>query len=252
MRGTVRYGSPQPVVLATSAVKQAASSGEDIVTTRPRRGANVGEGTVVMTVSGRPVFVLRGAQPSHRDLAPGHSGPDVAQLERALARLGFPPGSSTAATTAGPRPQWRPGTAPKRPRPVRRHRLPARGAARGEGGCGGGSRHLPAEPDRDQAGGHRGHHAGRDRAGSHRLGDGARRGGHCRGRPQDGADQALPDQSLARRTTANEARARQRAPRQPARGRRRRLEAVSGQQRERRPVRRPAPGLAGLPRVDPR
>jgi peptidoglycan hydrolase-like protein with peptidoglycan-binding domain len=92
VRGTVRYGSPQPVVLATSEVKQAGAGAEDIVTTRPRRGNALGEGDVVMSVSGRPVFVLGGAQPSHRDLGPGVRGPDVEQLESALARLGFSPG----------------------------------------------------------------------------------------------------------------------------------------------------------------
>jgi hypothetical protein len=94
VRGTVRYGSPQPVVLATSELKQGSGGGgsSDIVTTRPRRGARFGEGTVVMSVSGRPVFVLRGAQPSHRDLGPGSKGPDVRQLETALVRMGFPPG----------------------------------------------------------------------------------------------------------------------------------------------------------------
>jgi Putative peptidoglycan binding domain len=88
----VRYGAPQPVVLATSEVKQASTGGEEIVTTRPRRGSTVGEGDVVMSVSGRPVFVLGGAQPSHRDLGPGVRGPDVEQLESALARMGFHPG----------------------------------------------------------------------------------------------------------------------------------------------------------------
>jgi peptidoglycan hydrolase-like protein with peptidoglycan-binding domain len=91
-RGTVRYGSPQPVVLAASEVKQASGDSE-IVTTPPRRGTSVGEGTIVMTVSGRPVFVLQGVMPSHRDLGPGMRGPDVAQLEGALVRLGFSPGS---------------------------------------------------------------------------------------------------------------------------------------------------------------
>jgi peptidoglycan hydrolase-like protein with peptidoglycan-binding domain len=92
VRGTVRYGSPQPVVLATSELKQAGAGSEDIVTTRPRRGSSVGEGAVVMSVSGRPVFVLGGAQPSHRDLGPGARGPDVEQLESALTRMGFSPG----------------------------------------------------------------------------------------------------------------------------------------------------------------
>jgi putative peptidoglycan binding protein len=94
VRGTVRYGSPQPVVLATSEAKQSSTGGGigDIVTTRPKRGARVSEGSVAMSVSGRPVFVLRGAQPSHRDLGPGDKGPDVRQLETALRRMGFSPG----------------------------------------------------------------------------------------------------------------------------------------------------------------
>jgi Putative peptidoglycan binding domain len=92
VRGTVRYGSPQPVVLATSSIKQGGAD-SDIVTDPPRRGTTVGEGSVVMSVSGRPVFVLSGAQASHRDLAPGTKGPDVEQLEAALTRMGFFPGS---------------------------------------------------------------------------------------------------------------------------------------------------------------
>jgi putative peptidoglycan binding protein len=93
VRGTVRYGSPQPVVLATSEAKaNRGVSGPDIVTTRPKRGSRVSEGAVAMSVSGRPVFVLRGAQPSHRDMGPGSRGPDVRQLESALTRMGFPAG----------------------------------------------------------------------------------------------------------------------------------------------------------------
>jgi multidrug efflux pump subunit AcrA (membrane-fusion protein) len=91
VRGTVRYGSPQPVVLATSVAKTNAGS-DEIVTLRPRRGARVGEGRSIMSVSGRPVFVLRGAQASHRDIVAGSRGPDVRQLESALARMGFFPG----------------------------------------------------------------------------------------------------------------------------------------------------------------
>jgi hypothetical protein len=93
VRGTVRYGSPQEVVLATSEAKQGNSTGPtDIVTRPPRRGSRVGEGSVVMSVSGRPVFILRGAEASHRDLGPGARGPDVRQLETALTRMGFFPG----------------------------------------------------------------------------------------------------------------------------------------------------------------
>lgn len=88
VRGTVRYGAPQPVVLATSSLK----SGSEIITRAPRRTGRLGEGSVALTVSGRPVFVLRGAEPAHRDLGPGVDGTDVRQLEQALARLGFSPG----------------------------------------------------------------------------------------------------------------------------------------------------------------
>ena len=88
VRGTVRYGAPQPVVLATSGVKGAATkqTSSDIVTTAPVKGAKLTTGDVVMTVDGRPVFALPGVVPMHRDLAPGDDGPDVGQLEQALAR----------------------------------------------------------------------------------------------------------------------------------------------------------------------
>jgi peptidoglycan hydrolase-like protein with peptidoglycan-binding domain len=90
VRGTVRYGDPQAAVLGTSSLKQGASS--DIVTRPPRLRARLGRGDVAMTVDGRPVFVLPGAIPMHRDLRPGDHGPDVRQLERALAGMGFHPG----------------------------------------------------------------------------------------------------------------------------------------------------------------
>src|SRR5438876_10800845 len=94
VRGTVRYGSPQQVVLATSEAKQAATTGpSDIVTTPPRRGSRLGEGSTAMSVPGRPVPVLRGGEASHRDLGPGDRGPDVRQLEAAISRMGFPPGT---------------------------------------------------------------------------------------------------------------------------------------------------------------
>ena len=89
VRGTVRFGAAQPAVLATSRVKQ----GSDIVTRPPRRRAELGAGDVAMAVDGRPVFVLPGAIPMSRDLHRGLQGPDVRQLEVALARLGFSPGA---------------------------------------------------------------------------------------------------------------------------------------------------------------
>ena len=88
VRGTVRYGAPQAVTLPKSALKP----GTGIVSVPPTKGAQLGEGTVALSVSGRPVFILQGAQPAYRDLGPGDEGADVRQLEEALARLGFDPG----------------------------------------------------------------------------------------------------------------------------------------------------------------
>jgi putative peptidoglycan binding protein len=89
VRGTVRYGAARPAVLATSQIKH----GSDIVTRAPRRRARLRAGTVALAVDGRPVFVLPGALPMSRDMHRGVEGPDVRQLERALAGLGFSPGT---------------------------------------------------------------------------------------------------------------------------------------------------------------
>ena len=88
-RGTARYGLPQPISIAPSALKTDATV---LITTLPARNAQLAEGDVMLTTSGRPVFVLQGEIPAYRDLVPGASGQDVRQLEQGLARLGFDPG----------------------------------------------------------------------------------------------------------------------------------------------------------------
>jgi peptidoglycan hydrolase-like protein with peptidoglycan-binding domain len=63
-----------------------------VITGLPRTGEVLNEREVVLTISGRPTFLLDGAQPAYRDLGPGMSGGDVRQLERALQRSGLAPG----------------------------------------------------------------------------------------------------------------------------------------------------------------
>lgn len=88
-RGTARFGLPQSISIVPSALKPAAS----IITRLPARSAQLQEGDVMLTASGRPVFILQGEAPAYRDLVPGTSGDDVRQLEQALKRLGHDPGS---------------------------------------------------------------------------------------------------------------------------------------------------------------
>ncbi len=53
-----------------------------------KTGDPVKAGQVLATVSGRPIVVLPGIVPAYRDLRPGDSGADVAQLQQALEFLG--------------------------------------------------------------------------------------------------------------------------------------------------------------------
>ncbi|MEY2514559.1 MAG: hypothetical protein QOJ89_1917 [bacterium] len=103
VRGTGRYGKPQPISLPASSLK----TSTQVISRIRKPDAVLHERSIAMMVSGRPVFVLRGATPMHRDIGPGDSGEDVLQLERALVRFGYSPGAvdgnydgSTAAAVA--------------------------------------------------------------------------------------------------------------------------------------------------------
>ena len=87
-RGTARFGLPQAVSIAPSALK----AGAGLIATLPLRNTQFEEGGVMLTASGHPLFVLQGELPAYRDLVPGSSGEDVRQLEQGLKRLGFDPG----------------------------------------------------------------------------------------------------------------------------------------------------------------
>src|SRR3954454_4144841 len=88
-RGTARFGTPQPIPLAPSALK---ANNAGLITTLPLPNRQFNEGDVLFTASGRPVMVLQGKTPAYRDIVPGTAGVDVLQLEQALKRLGFDPG----------------------------------------------------------------------------------------------------------------------------------------------------------------
>ncbi|WSQ10668.1 peptidoglycan-binding protein [Streptomyces sp. NBC_01231] len=97
--GTVAFTSPRPLSLAGSvgagAVTSPAGEGaEQRVTKAPVAGTKVKEGDVLMTVNGRPVLALSGSVPMYRAMGPGATGDDVKQLQKALRRLGFDPGSA--------------------------------------------------------------------------------------------------------------------------------------------------------------
>ncbi|MET9873154.1 peptidoglycan-binding domain-containing protein [Actinacidiphila glaucinigra] len=95
-QGGVEFGAPQGVSLSGS-VGSAGGSGDADATQRvtklPQAGAVLREGSVLMQVNGRPVFVLRGSVPMYRALGPSSSGDDVRQLQSALRRIGHDPGA---------------------------------------------------------------------------------------------------------------------------------------------------------------
>jgi peptidoglycan hydrolase-like protein with peptidoglycan-binding domain len=82
--GTLGYTGLYPVASELAA---------GIVTWVPAAGTIVRRGQPLFQVSGKPVTLLYGPVPAWRDFTPGMSpGPDVRELQRNLAALGFDPG----------------------------------------------------------------------------------------------------------------------------------------------------------------
>ncbi|MEV7772686.1 peptidoglycan-binding protein [Kitasatospora sp. NPDC086791] len=54
-----------------------------------KAGDTVAAGKLLAEVSGQPLFALPGPVPAYRDLKPGSTGPDVTELQSALAGLGY-------------------------------------------------------------------------------------------------------------------------------------------------------------------
>ncbi|MEU6892991.1 peptidoglycan-binding domain-containing protein [Streptomyces sp. NPDC046557] len=87
MRGTVVAG--QSVTVSPQGLRTGEGSGAAVVTKLPLKpGDPVKAGQLLAEVSGRPVFALHGSLPMYRDLKPGATGDDVAQLQQALRELG--------------------------------------------------------------------------------------------------------------------------------------------------------------------
>jgi peptidoglycan hydrolase-like protein with peptidoglycan-binding domain len=58
-------------------------------------GGTISNGEKLAEIDGEPLFALAGRVPAWRDITPGESGPDVAELQRALASLGYYQGGDT-------------------------------------------------------------------------------------------------------------------------------------------------------------
>ena len=58
-------------------------------------GQTISNGEQLAEIDGEPLFALAGRVPAWRDITPGESGPDVAELQKALASLGYYQGGDT-------------------------------------------------------------------------------------------------------------------------------------------------------------
>ncbi|WP_199881570.1 peptidoglycan-binding domain-containing protein [Streptomyces sp. CB03911] len=87
LRGTVYPPTQYDVtpVSASAEITRLYVSGLEV-----KAGDQVVAGRLLAEVSGQPLFALAGAVPAYRDLKPGSTGPDIAQLQDALAALGLP------------------------------------------------------------------------------------------------------------------------------------------------------------------
>ncbi|WP_313896156.1 peptidoglycan-binding protein [Streptomyces sp. YIM 98790] len=99
-----RVAAAQTVDVSPAPAAADGAMGPVVTRTFVRPGDGVEAGQVLVEISGRPFFALPGDIPVYRDLRPGTSGEDVAQLQHALAQAGFPTGEDAEGT-------YGPGTA---------------------------------------------------------------------------------------------------------------------------------------------
>ncbi|WP_250403774.1 efflux RND transporter periplasmic adaptor subunit [Streptomyces cellostaticus] len=77
--GSLGYGDKQPLLSGASGT----------LTWMPKPGTTIAQGQNAFKVDGQPVPLIYGDTPLYRALRPGAKGPDVAEVERALAALGY-------------------------------------------------------------------------------------------------------------------------------------------------------------------
>ncbi len=77
--GSLGYGDKQPLTSGASGT----------VTWLPNPGATIKQGQNALKADGRPIPLIYGDTPLYRELRAGTKGPDVAEVERALAALGY-------------------------------------------------------------------------------------------------------------------------------------------------------------------
>lgn len=90
LRQALRATTSVNATLGYAGVYPVAAHGQGTVTWLPAAGEVIREGGVLYRVdNGTPVFLLYGTVPAWRALVPGLTGADVAQLNHALAALGY-------------------------------------------------------------------------------------------------------------------------------------------------------------------
>lgn len=92
LSGEVQFSDPEAIRLGGSVGVSADEA--QVITRIPEVDQVIAEGDVAFEVSGRPVIFLEGNLPMYRRLNVGMEGADVAELEVALERLGYPTGTA--------------------------------------------------------------------------------------------------------------------------------------------------------------
>jgi peptidoglycan hydrolase-like protein with peptidoglycan-binding domain len=91
MRGTFSSGRQYPFTPRSVAASSHGPGAAILVVTAvtTKTGKPVRAGRMLVEVSERPVYVLPGAFPAYRDMLPGQTGKDIAQLQAGLRQLGY-------------------------------------------------------------------------------------------------------------------------------------------------------------------